>query len=140
LTFICQWPALGIAETVKSRKHETLVREYGTFLRGHGFDPATNVHPRDMVALRPGVTWLIEAKMVRRGDGIGAAREALGRLLAYRYFHHDGDEAVRMAAVFSESIGDHSLGLLESYGVVAIWRDGPAWRGSAVAPPYLVSQ
>lgn len=117
---------------VKTRKHEALVRDYGVFLANRGFQAATNVHPRDMIALKGERTWLIEAKMVRRGNGVHAAREALGQLLAYRYLHYR-DEPIGTAAVFSEDIGLHSVGLLEAHGVAVVWRDGGGWSGSEAA-------
>ena len=117
---------------LKTRKHETLVDKYGQFLGSRGFKPATNVHPRDLLAFREGKVWLIEAKMIRHGDGMGAAREALGQLLAYRYLHHRGEHP-RMVALFSESVGLHARGLLESYDIAAVWADGDLWRGSSSA-------
>ncbi|WP_410814341.1 MrcB family domain-containing protein [Micromonospora sp. 067-2] len=127
--YLAQVAALSL---VKTRKHETLVREYGQRLITLGFQPATNVHPRDMLAVKDDSTWLIEAKMVRRGNGIGAAREALGQLVAYKFLHHR-NESIQTLAVFSEDVGALSVGLLEAYGIAAVWRDGLIWAGSSRA-------
>lgn len=48
---------------VKSRRHETLVREYGLYAHSLGFSAATNVHPRDLTLRRGEDEWLIEAKV-----------------------------------------------------------------------------
>lgn len=114
----------------KSRKHETLVREYGQFLGGRGFTPNTNVHPRDMIAVRDPKTWLFEVKTVGFRHGSIAAREALGQLFAYHFRFHRQDPA-ELAAVFNEDIGPWSVSFLEAYGIAAVWwRVGGGWDGS----------
>ncbi|WP_030800353.1 MrcB family domain-containing protein, partial [Streptomyces sp. NRRL F-3273] len=60
----------------KSRSHETLVQQYGTYLREQGLEVGTNVHPRDLVIIKNGIHWLSEAKFIRRGNATGAVREA----------------------------------------------------------------
>lgn len=112
---------------VKSRKHESLVREFGRFLMLHNFEVATNVHPRDLVATRDGVHLLIEAKMVRGGDATIAAREALAQLLMYRKFLYPVPANVTLVAAFSESIGDACAGLLEDFHITSTWPIGRAW-------------
>ncbi|MEV4462126.1 DUF3578 domain-containing protein [Micromonospora echinofusca] len=120
-------------EIVKTKKHETLVREYGLFLQQAGFTVATNVHPRDLVAERAGSHWLIEAKTVRAGNGVNAAREALGQLLFYGFFLYEPEETVGKVALFSESVGGACLILLEQLDIAAVWRNGQAWAGSPLA-------
>ncbi|GAA4486450.1 hypothetical protein GCM10023191_012620 [Actinoallomurus oryzae] len=78
--------------------------------------------------------WLIEVKMLRRGDAVGAAREALAQLLAYRHFlYPNGHAHVRMLAVFNEDIGLACVGFLEEQNVASVWRDGTGWAGSPTA-------
>ncbi|MEU7860194.1 DUF3578 domain-containing protein [Nonomuraea sp. NPDC049141] len=114
----------------KSRTHETLVKQYGDYLTRCGFIPTTKVHPRDMLALRDGAKWLIEIKIVRDGKGMDAAREALGQLLAYRYLHHNNNAAVPLVAVFNETVGDLSVGLLDAHNIAVVWRQGDQWVGT----------
>ncbi|WP_432882541.1 MrcB family domain-containing protein [Kribbella sp. CA-245084] len=118
---------------VKSRKHETLVKTYGQFLKGRGLVVATNVHPRDMTADRGAHHWLIEAKTVDRGNGVKAARDALGQLLSYRYFLYETPDEIRMLALFNEPIGDACVAMLEHSGVAAVWNFGGTWHGSTTA-------
>ncbi|WP_049562996.1 MrcB family domain-containing protein [Nonomuraea sp. SBT364] len=119
---------------VKSRKHERVVREYGEYLISLGLEPNTVVHPRDMTVKLDSNEWLIEVKMVRRGDAVSATREAIGQLLWYRHFLYPGQtEAVRMLAVFNEDIGDACVELLETLNIASVWADGNVWRGSRTA-------
>ncbi|WP_411285728.1 MrcB family domain-containing protein, partial [Lapillicoccus sp.] len=66
---------------VKTRRHETLVREYGELAKGLDLCPATNVHPRDLTLVDEGVEWLVEAKVVYAGNATNAVRDAIGQLL-----------------------------------------------------------
>lgn len=118
---------------VKSRKHETLVKAYGEFLQARGALVATNVHPRDMTADLQSQHWLIEAKTVDRGNGVKAARDALGQLLGYRYFLYEPPRSVKMLALFNEPIGAACVDLLEDCGLAAVWNSDGAWHGSASA-------
>lgn len=111
---------------VKTRKHETLVRKYGLFLKGRGFEVATNVHPRDMVAIRGDDTWLFEAKVVQ-GNGMSVAREALAQLLFYRYLYHR-NQAVNMVALFSKEVGDLALEFLQAHDVSVVWHVRGHWH------------
>jgi hypothetical protein len=120
---------------VKSRKHETVVRQYGTFLmEERGLKPNTNVHPRDMTIANGETEWLVEVKTVRRGDAVAATREALGQLLSYRHFlYPHGHEYVRMLAIFNEDIGQACIDFLETQSVASVWRHGSRWNGSPSA-------
>ncbi|MGV9361974.1 MrcB family domain-containing protein [Amycolatopsis sp. NPDC003731] len=117
----------------KSRKHETLVKEYGEHLIDAGFDPNTNVHPRDLVATHDGGEWLIEAKIVRKGNGVYATREAIGQLLMYRKVCYPAPGGVRMLALFNEPVGDLCVELLEDLQIASVWQDGGQWIGSPTA-------
>jgi hypothetical protein len=118
----------------KSRKHETLVRQYGEYLLAKGYEVNTNCHPRDLTADAPdGRHWLVEAKMVRHGNGHAAAREAVGQLLFYGYIHYTPGENIGRLALFSESVGDLFVGLLETLGMAAVWKVPNGWAGSSTA-------
>ena len=119
---------------VKSRRHETLVKQFGDHAAGLGLAPATNVHPRDMT-LAPSAQeeWLVEAKVVYNGNVTHAVREAIGQLLQYRHFLYPAGSAVRLLGLFSEPIGDAYVALLESLGITGVWKDGDGWAGSPTA-------
>jgi hypothetical protein len=117
----------------KSRKHETLVRRYGDFLKRAGFDAGTNRHPRDIVARKGGEEWLIEAKVVRRGNVSHAVREAIGRLATYAFLLYRADEQPRRMALFSEAIGDVYVRLLSHQGIASVWPTEDGWAGSPEA-------
>ncbi|POX90633.1 hypothetical protein C3477_06755 [Mycobacterium kansasii] len=119
---------------VKSRSHEKVVRLYGEFLSDRGFVPNTkNVHPRDLTAERNHEHWLIEVKVVIKANGVAATREALAQLLMYREFLYPEGVDVHMLAVFSESVGELNVKLLEKYGIASAWKSGDAWAGSPKA-------
>ncbi|TDC03376.1 DUF3578 domain-containing protein [Nonomuraea longispora] len=120
---------------IKSRTHERIVEEYGKYLISLGLDPKTTVvHPRDMTVQRDGIEWLIEVKMVRRGNAVSATREAIGQLLQYRHFLYPGErESVRMLAVFNEEVGAACVDLLESLHIGSVWREHGRWLGSPLA-------
>ncbi|WP_165942626.1 MrcB family domain-containing protein [Micromonospora sp. KC721] len=118
---------------VKTKKHETLVKEYGLFLQAAGFEVATNVHPRDLVADRDDAHWLIEAKIVKAGNGVHAAREAVGQLLFYSFFLYEASVPVGKVALFSEAVGEACVQLLEQLGIAAVWKNGHGWAGSPAA-------
>ncbi|MGV9569272.1 MrcB family domain-containing protein [Streptomyces nigra] len=117
----------------KSRSHETLVQQYGTFLRERGVEVGTNVHPRDLVIIRDGTHWLAEAKFIRRGNATGAVREALGQLATYAFCLYPEDAQPHKMALFSEPVGDVYTRLLEHHGIAAVWRTGDGWAGSPSA-------
>ncbi|MFI9119022.1 MrcB family domain-containing protein [Streptomyces bikiniensis] len=117
----------------KSRKHETLVKRYGAFLAQAGFTAGTNVHPRDLVARRDGADWLIEAKVVRRGNVSHAVREAIGQLATYAFLLYSEDSQPRRMALFTEAIGDVYVRLLSHQGIASVWPTEDGWAGSPEA-------
>ncbi|MFF8932862.1 MrcB family domain-containing protein [Streptomyces longwoodensis] len=117
----------------KSRSHDTLVQQYGTFLRERGVEVGTNVHPRDLVIIRDGIHWLAEAKFIRRGNATGAVREALGQLATYAFCLYPEDAQPHKMALFSDPVGDVYTRLLEHHGVAAVWRTADGWAGSPSA-------
>jgi len=118
---------------VKSRRHEKLVADYGDWAAQQGFTPSTATHPRDLVLLREDDEWMVEAKIVRRGNATFAVREALGQLLTYRHFLYRG-RSVQLVALFSEAPGEGFVELMESLSVLSVWRDVDGmWSGSGAA-------
>ncbi len=118
---------------VKSRRHETLLKEYGEHASSLGFSPATNVHPRDLTLLKYGDEWLVEAKVVYRGNATNAVRDAIGQLLQYRHFLYASGSAVRLVALFTEPVDDAYVDLLESVGIMTVWKATGGWQANAVA-------
>ncbi|MER6635107.1 MrcB family domain-containing protein [Streptomyces microflavus] len=118
---------------IKSRSHETLVQQYGNFLRAQGVEVGTNRHPRDLVIIKDGVHWLAEAKFIRRGNAMGAVREALGQLATYAFFLYPEEAQPRKMALFSEPVGDGFARLLEHHDIAAVWRTEEGWAGSPSA-------
>ncbi|MFJ9456579.1 MrcB family domain-containing protein [Kitasatospora sp. NPDC101447] len=119
--------------TVKTKRHETLVREYGNHLIARGFEAGTNVHPRDLVARRAAAHWLIEAKVVQKGNATNAVREALGQLATYSFLLYPTTEQPMQLALFTEDIGDVYMRLLEHHGIASVWRTPAGWSGSPSA-------
>ncbi|MFE2888521.1 MrcB family domain-containing protein [Streptomyces sp. NPDC059272] len=117
----------------KSRKHETLVKRYGSFLADAGFTAGTNVHPRDLVARRGDGDWLIEAKVVRRGNVSHAVREAIGQLATYAFLLYPKDSQPRRMALFTEAIGEVYVRLLSYKGIASVWPTEDGWAGSPEA-------
>jgi hypothetical protein len=119
---------------VKSRRHERLIAEYGDWVQSRGFIATTATHPRDLVLIKNGHRWLVEAKVIRRGSASSAVRAAIAQLLEYRYFLHGSDPALSLVALFSEEIGPAYLGLLDSMNIRAVWRAyDRRWTGSETA-------
>ncbi|GAA5074057.1 hypothetical protein GCM10023319_08030 [Nocardia iowensis] len=117
----------------KNRHHERLVHEYGLAARALGFTPATNVHPRDLTLTRDRRHWLVEVKMIYRGNAVEAVRAVVGQLLQYRHFLYPPTGDVGLVAVFNEPIGDACVGFLEAQGISSVWRHLDTWHGSLSA-------
>lgn len=115
----------------KTRRHETLLQDFNAHLKSLGYKTGSP-HPIDLHAIGHGAEWIVEAKIVRRGDGQRATREALAQLVEYIYFYCRHSH-VRMLALFNESIGDAFVELLESLDISSVWRDGSTWSGSSSA-------
>jgi len=77
--------------------------------------------------------WLVEAKVVYNGNATNAARDSIGQLLQYRHFLYPSGSPVRSVALFTEPIGDAYVGLLDSVGIMSIWKAKGGWQGSAAA-------
>jgi hypothetical protein len=118
---------------IKTRRHERLIREYGSWLATAGFRVSTNTHPRDLVAWRDEREWLIEAKVLYLGNATDAVRSALGQLYAYRHFLYPSDHRPGLVALFSEAVGPAFVSLLEEAGIASVWHQAGTWPGSAGA-------
>jgi hypothetical protein len=119
---------------VKSRAHESLVKDYGLWARRQGFTPLT-LHPRDLVLQHPGGEWLVEAKMLYDGNATEAVRAATGQLLSYRHFFYTVSKLAlpSLLALFSEDVGAAYVEFLESLSIASVWRSTGSWAGSRSA-------
>ncbi|MEU8350647.1 DUF3578 domain-containing protein [Streptomyces sp. NPDC048845] len=125
---------LSARKVEKTRRHETLISQFGPYVAGLGFKPITNgVHPRDLVLRKDGDEWLVEAKVVRRGNATEAVRGALAQLLEYSHFLY-AQSAVepKLVALFTEEVGAY-VNYLESHGIASIWKTPEGWAGSISA-------
>jgi hypothetical protein len=120
-------------ELTKTRRHEAVVRQFGELAAARGLFPSTSEHPRDLVLRREGEEWLVEVKIVYRGNATEAVRAAIGQLYTYRHFFYDQPTEVRLLAVFSEPIGDAYAQFLESCAVASVWKAKDGWMGSLSA-------
>ncbi|WP_168220720.1 DUF3578 domain-containing protein [Streptomyces sp. RFCAC02] len=114
----------------KKRRHEALIREFGSYVYLRGFTPITEkVHPRDLILKREFDSWLIEAKVIREGNVTVAVREAVAQLLEYRHFIRDERREPRLVALFTDEIGIYSS-YLEHLGIGSVWKTTGGWLGS----------
>lgn len=128
-------------QQLKSRKHELLIEEFVAYVQTRNYE-ATNqgIHPKDLTlrsdsALESDTPeWLVEAKVVRKGDATTAVREALGQLSEYSYFLYgdQGQDAPHLVGLFSEGIGVYAS-YLEDQGIAAIWQTSHGWEGTTTA-------
>lgn len=126
-------------QQTRERRHEALIRDFGTWLQQRGLVAATNVHPRDLVVTSATGEWLVEAKVVKANAEL-AVREAIGQLLAYRHFFYrlEGRPDPLLVALFSEEPGDAFTPLLSSLGIEAVWLDTGEWRSSSTGTDSLL--
>lgn len=117
---------------VKTRRHETLIREFGDYVRTRGFRPSTAHHPRDLVLTSPEAEWLVEAKVVQDANPTRAVREAVAQLLEYRHFLCDRSRPPHSLALFTGNIGVYAA-YLGTLGIGAAWKTPEGWSGSGLA-------
>ncbi len=115
---------------IKSRRHETLVRQFGEAIAQLRWAPSTE-HPIDLVLRRDGQRCLVEAKVIRGGNATEAVRSALGQLFTYRHFLGQPEDG--LVALFTEGIGGAYVDFLERCGIASVWPEGTVWRGSRTA-------
>jgi hypothetical protein len=123
---------LSAKRLTKSRRHEELIGEYGAWLARRGFAVSTEQFPKDLVVTKEGEEWLVEAKVVYMGNGTDAVRAAIGQLFTYGHLFYKGRKRPGLLALFSESVGDIYVDLLEDLGIGVVWKED-GWRGSASA-------
>ncbi|NXY99757.1 DUF3578 domain-containing protein [Streptomyces sp. BR123] len=132
---------IAAQQQVKSQKHEELIREFGAYIETRSYMPRNvHIHPKDLIlkqgdVLSPGdPEWLVEVKVVRKGDVTAAVREAVGQLREYGYFLYREKQlaAPHLIALFSEDIGAYGP-YLEDQGIAAIWQTGDGWAGTPTA-------
>jgi hypothetical protein len=120
-------------QLVKRRAHEALIADFGAWCATLGCEIDTTVHPRDLVLRRSGEEWLVEAKIVYRGNATDAVRAALAQALMYRFFLC-GTTRPTLLALFSEAVGDAYVDFLEANSVASVWRtDSGDWCASPTA-------
>ncbi|MGS2588181.1 MrcB family domain-containing protein [Streptomyces hebeiensis] len=125
-------------QQVKRRHHEALIKTFGLHVVSRGYVPTTrSVHPKDLVLHRDGQNpatsdeWLVEAKVVRRGNPTEAVRQAVGQLYEYSHFlyREKRRREPHLLGLFSEDVGVYA-DYLEHRGIASIWKEGDEWRGS----------
>ncbi len=112
----------------RTRGHERLVREVGSWLQAQGAT-VTTPHPIDLKITDP-IEVIIEAKTVGTRDPLYAVREALGQVHEYRYFIGPYDAAL---AILLEAVPpDELVRYAEEYHEVALlwWDAGSLSAGS----------
>jgi hypothetical protein len=123
----------------KTRRHERLLAQYGTWAAARGFAPSTLEHPKDLVLRRDGREWLVEAKVLYQGNATNAVRAALGQLYAYRHFLYQTLQP-QLVALFSEPIGDGYVAFLEACGIASVWKASRGWAGSTTATTWGIAE
>jgi hypothetical protein len=117
---------------VKSRRHERLLADFATHCAQQGFS-CSSEHPTDLLVRKPGKTFLVEAKVLYRGNATEAVRAAIGQLFTYAYLLFLS-EAPQKVALFSEPVGEAYERLLASLQIQAIhYREG-IWVGMEQGP------
>jgi hypothetical protein len=117
---------------VKSRRHETLVRQYGEHMIGRGAKVWTSEHPIDLALTVDGRQWIAEAKVLYHGNAREAVRATVGQLTEYSHFLRSGRAHSRLA-LFSEPIGEAFVGLLDEVNIASVWKGDVTWEGSRSA-------
>ncbi|MEV6398909.1 DUF3578 domain-containing protein [Streptomyces sp. NPDC051907] len=133
---------IAARQQIKKRSHEALIAAFGQYVADRGYVPTTvGVHPKDLVLHRATAgagreEWLVEAKVVAKGNPTSAVRGAVGQLLEYRHFlYRERDMPLpRLLGLFTEDIGVYAS-YLEDHDIASVWQaqDGQGWDGSAGA-------
>jgi hypothetical protein len=100
----------------------------------HGFRASTAEHPKDLILRQGDREWLVEGKVLYRGNAAHAVRAAIGQLFEYeRFLYAEPNRRPRLVALFTEPIGGAYVDLLETLNIASVWRSGDAWAGSTSA-------
>lgn len=118
---------LSTQSITRTPRHEGGLERYGRWLQGRGFNPATNVHPRDFIIPGPS-EWLGEYKVVYGNNVARATREAHSQLKEYRHFLYPKREP-GLLAVFSDPVSDQRVAWLNAEGIAVVWDQDHEWRG-----------
>lgn len=124
--------SVGHTQT-KTRLRERIVATYGTAAKEASFVPATTVHPRDLTLTRDGQEWLVEVKVIYKGNATDAVRAVVGQLFEYQHFHYPREQPPILVGVCSESIGEAYTRFLELHGIRSVRSVSGGWDGSALA-------
>ncbi|WP_059008683.1 MrcB family domain-containing protein [Streptomyces specialis] len=116
---------------VRTRRHETLISEFGKYIQTQGFEANTQVHPRDLMLTTITEEWLVEAKVVTNQNPTKAVREAVGQLFEYRHFFCRESDP-HLLALFTEDILTYA-DYLETLGIGSAWKTPEGWSGSRSA-------
>jgi hypothetical protein len=122
---------IGAQEHSRSRSHELLVKRLGEWAITRGFEPNTNVHPRDLVLHGDAVDLLVEVKVFAPGRPSQAVRECIGQLYEYRAFL--GSPRDVLIAALSANPGLAYLELLQDMSICVIWPQQGGWCGTESA-------
>ena len=115
-------------------RHEALIAQYAQCAEALGHQPRNiGVHPRDLTLSINGSEWLVEAKVVYRGNATQAVRAALSQLLEYAFVLYPFDRRPSLMALFSEPVGRLYVDLLESHDIAVVWKGNYGWSGSILA-------
>jgi hypothetical protein len=115
-------------------RHEYLLRQYADLALELGYQPTNiGVHPRDLTLIVDGEEWLVEAKVLYRGNATHAVRAAIAQLLEYSYFLYPDSRRPRLMALFSEPVGAAFVDLCSSLDIAAVWKGSEGWEGCQVA-------
>lgn len=129
-------------QQIKRRDHEKLIADFGPHARQQGFKPITEkAHPRDIILRRDDQEWIVEAKVVRKGNRTLASREALSQLFEYRHllYREQGRPTPHLLGLFSEEMGVYEP-YLEEHGIASVWPTPDGWRGSDRAAAWGIAQ
>ena len=118
---------LSMRSITRTPRHEGGLERYGRWLQSRGFNPATNVHPRDFIIPGPH-EWLGEYKVVYGNNVARATREAHSQLKEYRHFLYPQSDP-GLLAVFSDAVTDERVSWLNAEGIAVVWDENHEWRG-----------
>ncbi|MGY1651710.1 MrcB family domain-containing protein [Geodermatophilus sp. SYSU D01119] len=116
----------------RTPRHQSGLTRYGHWLIARGFQPASNVHPRDFILVGT-PEWIGEYKVVYGKDVARATREAHSQLKEYRHFLYPAQQQVPLLAVFSAPVTEARVAWLNAEGIAVVWDDGTTWRGCPLA-------
>lgn len=119
--YVAKMPAYTLT---KSRRHETLVRDFGDWVIDNGYDASTP-HPIDLFLQLENKSWVVEAKIVYNLNYAQAVRGAIGQLLEYQHFLRPN---AKLMALFDVEVGGAYLDLLKTLNIVTIWPASDGWK------------